>query len=108
MYKRKDGNRDMCLDILHAENQMKIQNDKIGITIELIQQSMHENFNLFFNAESAVPDNHSNSKLSKCSHNLMDKKMESMRSIGKSSEHLRPKVRVCPSISSNYMFKFSL
>lgn len=92
MYKRKDGNRDSCLDIIHAENQIKIQNDKIDITKELIQRSMHENFNLFFNVEFAIDGNKSNNKLTQCDHNLVKNRTELVRSIGKSSEDFGTKV----------------
>lgn len=93
MYKRKDGNIDLCLDIFHAENRIKIQNEKIDITEELIQRSMHENFNLFFDVESIMDGNKSNSKVTKCNHNLVKKRMELVRSIGKSSEDFGTKVR---------------
>lgn len=91
MYKRKDDNSELCLDILHAENQMKIQNDKYDITKELIQRHMLENFNLFFNV--AIGGNENESNLPKCHHNLVKKRMEMMRSIENSSQDLRHKVR---------------
>ncbi len=88
MYKRKDDNRNSCLDISNAENHMKMQNEKIDITKELIQRSMHENFNLFFNVDSTV-DESNNCKLTKCNHKFIQTRMDIMRSIGKSSEDLR-------------------
>lgn len=93
MYKRKDGNMDSCLDIFHEENQIKIQNEKINITKELIQRCMHENFNLFFDVESIIDGNKINSKVAKCNHNLVKKRMELVRSIGKRSEDFGSKVR---------------
>lgn len=72
---------------------MQIQNGKIDATKELIQRSMLENFNLFFN----VDDNESGGngcKTTTCNHNLVQKRIESMRSIGKSSDELGHKVRL--------------
>lgn len=93
MYKRKKDNRDTHLDILYAENQINIKKDQIEITKELIQQSIHENFHLFFNVESAIEENEDNRKLSNCCHSLVKKRMKLMRSIGKSSEDVETKVR---------------
>lgn len=88
MYKRKDGNRKLCLDIVHAEKQMKIQNDRIDITKELIQRGMQENFNLFFNFSCIADGNESNDRAAKCNHNLFTKRVQLMRAIGKSSDDL--------------------
>lgn len=95
MYKRKDGNKNLCLDIVQAEKQLKIQNDRIDITKDLIQRSILENFNLFFNVVSVNDGMTETAKTAKCNHNLLTRRMELMRSIGKSSEDLGNKVRVC-------------
>lgn len=99
MYKRKDNNRQLCLDISHAENRMKIQNEKIENTKQLIQRSMHENFHLFFNVESASAAGHkvpseNNCKIMKCTHNVMPSRVDLIRTVGKSSEDLAQHTKV--------------
>lgn len=92
MYKRKDCNRNMCLDILKAQKQMKIQSDRIQNTKELIQRGMQENFNLFFNAACVADEIESNNKTVNCNHNVT-RRMELLRVNGKSSDDLGSKVR---------------
>lgn len=87
MYKRKDGNRNSCLDIINAEHQMKVRNEKIDVTKELIQRFVHENFNLFFNVQREC--NERSDQELKCNH-----KRDIKRFNGKSSDELRHTVRV--------------
>ncbi|KAJ6628020.1 Dynein beta chain, ciliary [Pseudolycoriella hygida] len=88
MYKRKDNNRNLCLDVVGAESQMKIQNDQIETTKKIIQQSMLENFNLFFNVETT-----GDGEPMVCNHNLAKGKMKMTRSIINRSEELGNKVK---------------
>lgn len=95
MYKRIDGNKNLYLDILQADNQIKMRNEKVEITKELIQRSMHENFKLFFNIAPDSDGNDSHNKLSQCNHKFVIRRMESMRSIDKCcSEDIGLKVRL--------------
>lgn len=92
MYKRKDGNKNLCLDIVEAEKQMKIQSDRIENTKELIKRGMQENFNLFFSVTCVDDEIESNQKIAKCNHNVTKRK-EIKRVNGKSCDDLGSKVR---------------
>lgn len=94
MYKRKDDNKKLFLDIAKAENKIKLRNESINVTKELIQRGMQENFCLFFDLSNRDDGNEVNHPPAKCEHNLIKRRMDLFSAVGKSAEDLGNKLEV--------------